>query len=150
MLFRSTIIFILKEEVKVIKTHSRITERDIEGFFEAELPFTNSFGTTLKGVVVEDIIPLYYIHFIEEPKNLLPNKITETNSGDLLKWDIESLDEKTLNYHYNLLELYKFEELKITLNQTHKQAIENLNNNNFSEALDYFKKIRNSISTYVE
>ena len=36
----------------------------MEGFYDAELPFTNSYGAQLDGVVIEDIIPLYYLHMI--------------------------------------------------------------------------------------
>ena len=145
-----TIIFVLKGKVKVIKTHSKITKQDIEGLFEADLPFTNSYGIPLKGVVMEDIIPLYYLHFVEEPKHILPNKVSKTDSGDLLKWDMETVKEETLSYHYNLLEIYKFEELKINAISAHDRAMEELKKGDIINALGYFEKIKKLIANYIK
>jgi len=36
---------------------------ELEGLYEANLPFTNSYEGQLEGVIVEDIIPLYYLNF---------------------------------------------------------------------------------------
>ncbi|MHA1763246.1 MAG: hypothetical protein ACTSYC_05730, partial [Promethearchaeota archaeon] len=46
-----TIIFMLKDQLKIIKTHSGLKLLGIEGFYEAELPFTNNFGADIEGVV---------------------------------------------------------------------------------------------------
>ena len=69
-----TIIFILNGQLKIIKTHSKLSMLELEGLYEAKLPFTNSYGGQIEGVIVEDIIPLYYLHFIKEPTHILPAK----------------------------------------------------------------------------
>jgi hypothetical protein len=98
---------------------------------------------------MEDIIPLYYLHFVEEPKHILPNKVSKTDSGDLLKWDIETVEEETLSYHYNLLEIYKFEELKINAISAHDKAMEDLKKGDIINALGYFEKIKKLIANHI-
>ena len=51
-----TIIFILKSQVSIIKTHANLSILKLEGLYEANLPFTNSFGEIINGVIVEDIM----------------------------------------------------------------------------------------------
>ncbi|MFX0187833.1 MAG: hypothetical protein ACFE8A_08860 [Candidatus Hodarchaeota archaeon] len=40
------------------------------------------------------------------------------------------MDTETLNYHYKLLELYKFKEFKIAINELDKEGIPVLNGDN--------------------
>ncbi|MFX1257875.1 MAG: hypothetical protein ACFFAN_08455 [Promethearchaeota archaeon] len=144
-----TIIFILKGSLKIVKTHSNLKELELEGTYEAILPFTNSYGSILDGVIVEDIIPLYYLHSIKEPTNLSPTKILNSKQGDLVKWNVGAMEQKTLNYHYKLLELYKFEELKILINTLDKEGLTALNNHKLGEALGKFTEIRNHLENYI-
>ncbi|TXT65524.1 MAG: hypothetical protein BAJALOKI1v1_420002 [Promethearchaeota archaeon] len=145
-----TIIFILKGNLKVIKTHSGLKQLDLEGFFEAEMPFSNNFGIIIEGVVVEDIIPLYYIHTIKEPENLLPDKTMKTQSGEFLMWNMQSLlPDKTRNYHYHLLELFKFEELKISVNELNKKATTDLNEGAVKKAVEKYQTIVSLLNKYL-
>ncbi|TFG27748.1 MAG: hypothetical protein EU532_06830 [Promethearchaeota archaeon] len=143
-----TVIFILKGKLKIVKTHANLNTLELEGLYEATLPFTNSFGIIINGVIVEDIIPLYYLHFIKEPLNLLPAKISNSEHGELIKWNIGDMAPKTINYQYRLLELYRLEEIKININILSKTGIDALNNGDLSEALEIYDKIINQLEEY--
>ena len=133
-----TIIFILQNQLKIIKTHSNLKNLKLEGLYEANLPFTNSYGTNLEGVVVEDIIPLYYVHYIKEPEKVLPDKRDKSEIGEIIKWNIGTMDSKTLNYNYKLLELYKFEELKIIINELDNKGFSDIENKDIIECIDNY------------
>ena len=143
-----TIIFILKGQVKIIKTHAKLNTLKLEGLYEANLPFTNSFGEIINGVIVEDIIPLYYLHFIKEPLKLLPAEISSSKLGDLIKWNIGTMEPKTINYLYRLLELYRLEEIKISIDILSKNGIASLNKGDLTEALEIYEKIINQLEEY--
>ena len=145
-----TIIFLLKDQLKIIKTHSNINNLEVEGLYEARLPFSNSYGLVLDGVIVEDIIPLYYLHFIKEPTNILPAKITSSKHGELIKWNVGSMEAETLNYHYKLLELYKFEELKIAVNNLDNEGFGALTENNLIEALSKYREVISLLTDYIK
>ncbi|MFX1441773.1 MAG: hypothetical protein ACFFHV_00025 [Promethearchaeota archaeon] len=143
-----TIIFILKGRLSIIKTHASLKILKLEGLYEASLPFTNSFGEIINGVIVEDIIPLYYLHFIKEPLKLLPAETSSSKLGDLIKWNIGTMEPKTINYQYRLLELYRLEEIKINIDILSKSGIESLNKGDLTEALEVYEKIINQLEEY--
>ena len=143
-----TIIFILKSQLSIIKTHANLNTLKLEGLYEANLPFTNSFGEIINGVIVEDIIPLYYLHFIKEPLKLLPAEISSSKLGDLIKWNIGTMEPKTINYQYRLLELYRLEEIKISIDILSKSGITSLNKGDLTEALEIYEKIINQLDEY--
>ncbi len=142
-----SIIFLLEDQLKIVKTHSNIHARDLEGLFEAKMPFTNTYEI-IKGVIIEDIIPLYYIHFIEEPK-LLPHDTTSADQGELVKWNVGEMKTGTRNYHYKLLELYKFEELKILINQLSKEGINALKKIELQESMKKFLEIKSHLDQFI-
>jgi hypothetical protein len=143
-----TIIFILKNNVNIIKTHSNMNKLNIEGLFEANLAFSNSYKDTLSGVIVEDIIPIYYLHIIKEPANLFPAEIKRADQGDLVKWNIGIMKEITINYQYRLLELYKFEEIKVIINELSKKGMDNLNKGDLTDGLNIYDKIINTLEEF--
>ncbi len=143
-----TIIFILKGQISIIKTHANLNNLKLEGLYEASLPFTNSFGEILNGVIVEDIIPLYYLHFIKEPLKLLPAEISDSKVGDLIKWNIGIMEPITINYQYRLLELYRLEEIKINIDILSKNGIDSLNKGDLTEALEIYDKIIHQLEEY--
>jgi hypothetical protein len=143
-----TIIFILKGQLKIIKTHSNLKTLELEGLYEATLPFNNSFGDILKGVIVEDIIPLYYLHFIKEPTDLLPAETSKSSQGELIKWNVGLMEEVTINYQYRLLELYRLEELKININRQGKNGLEALKRGDLTEALKIYDEIITQLEDY--
>ncbi|MFX0073410.1 MAG: hypothetical protein ACFFAO_20215, partial [Candidatus Hermodarchaeota archaeon] len=140
-----TVIFMLEDQLKIIKTHSKLNTLNLEGLYEAKLPFTNSFGQNIHGLIVEDIIPLYYLHFIKEPQNLIPADISSFKGGDLIKWNIGTLETKTINYQYRLLELYRMEEIKINIDTLSKNGLNALNKGDLTEALGIYDKIINQL-----
>lgn len=144
-----TIIFILQGNVKIIKTHSNLRRLNLEGVYDALLPFTNSFGDIIKGLIMEDIIPLYYLHFIVSPENRIPSKVAEANNGNLIKWDIGNLEQETLSHHYKLLELYKYEEIKMEIQQVNKEAVEFLQQGNRARSRERFAYIQQLLSQYL-
>ncbi len=143
-----TIVFILEGQLKIVKTHSTLTKLEMEGFYDAELPFTNSYGSKLEGVVIEDIIPLYYLHMIKAPTYILPSEIKDTKMGELVKWDIGILEEKTLNHQYRLLELYRYEEIKIAVDALNKEFINFLDKGELSKAVNRFHEIGGLLEEY--
>ncbi len=145
-----TIIFILKGQLKIIKTHSNLNKGKYEGLYEAKLPFKNLFGLAIDGVVIEDIIPLYYVHFVEQPIDLLPKITTDLEMGDLFQWNIGSMKEETIAYHYKLLEIYRFEEIKINIRELNTKGLEDLEKGDFLGALEKYKEIRNLLISNVK
>ena len=143
-----TIIFILNGQLKIIKTHSKLNMLELEGLYEAKLPFTNSYEGQLEGVIVEDIIPLYYLNFIKEPTNILPAKTTTSEHGELVKWNVGTMEIETLNYQYRLLELYRYEEIKININHMIKEGLDSLERGDLSNSLVIYEKIINQLEEY--
>lgn len=144
-----TIIFIREKELKIIKTHSNLSKLELEGLYDAKLSFTNSFGVPLEGVVIEDIIPLYYVHFVKEPKVVEPNQLTSSEMGELVKWNVGAMEQSTLNYHYKLLELFRLEEIKIDVNDLDQKALEAVNKGNIIVALENYKKIKDALIKFI-
>ena len=143
-----SIIFILKGMLKIIKTHSELHNLELEGFYEAKLPFKNSYGTEIEGLIIEDIIPLYYLHFIKEPTQLLPAEISKSEHGELIKWNVGTLKAENLNYQYRLLELYLLEELKIDTNDLSKNGIAFLTKGDLTEAINIFDNLISKLEEY--
>ena len=143
-----SIIFILKGMLKIIKTHSELHNLELEGFYEARLPFKNSYGTAIEGVIIEDIIPLYYLHFIKEPTQQLPAKISKSEHGELIQWNVGTLQTETLNYQYRLLELYLLEELKIDINELSKTGIDFMTKGDLTESINIYDKIINKLEDF--
>ncbi|MFX0070621.1 MAG: hypothetical protein ACFFAO_05970 [Candidatus Hermodarchaeota archaeon] len=144
-----SIIFVLKDQLKIIKTHSKMNSLALEGLFEALIPFKNPYNDILKDLIIEDIIPLYYLHIIKEPKQLLPPIKSESANGALVKWNIGNFEEQTINYHYKLLELYKYEEIKIKLHELTNKGITLLDNNEIDNSLTKFIDVKNSLKEYI-
>ncbi len=145
-----TIIFVLKEQVKIIKTHSNITKAlNIEGLYDAPLPFTNTYPSKLDGTVIEDIIPLYYVHFIKEPRHILPSAVSKASQGSLVKWGIGTMKKGTLlEYFYKLLELYKFEDLKMRIIKLDAEGIGAFKSQDLITALDKYEEILKELNNY--
>ena len=144
-----TIIFVIKDQLKIVKMHSNLKERK-EGFYEVIISFKNSFGAPLEGMIVEDIVPLYYLHFVSEPTNLLPEKTKGLEIGELFKWSVGNMDIDTLNYNYKLLELYKFEEIKTMINNLNQNCLKNLNKGDIKTALAEYKELKQQILNFVK
>ena len=140
-----TIIFILEDQLKIIKYHSNLDKLQQKGLYIAKLPFTNAFGVKLDGVIIEDIIPTSYLHFIEEPINLIPVKITGFEFGELFRWDIGIMSDETLKFSYKLIDKHQFDDLKSEINNLNNEGLESLNKGDILDALDKYKQIRNEI-----
>lgn len=145
-----TLIFILEGQVKIVKTHSNLSASELEGLYDAKMPLTNNYGSVLEGVVVEDIIPLYYLHFVKEPSNVLPAETSSSKMGELVKWNIGSLQTETMNYHYKLLELYRLEEIKIHIADLSKKGKDSVNDGNLTKALRIYDEIINQLEEYTK
>jgi hypothetical protein len=130
-----TVLFYLKNELRVIKTHSKLSSTDIDGVYQASMPFTNNNDDIIQGVIVEDIIPLYYTYFVKQPTDSQPAEITTSRNGDLIKWDVGKMEIGTKNYQYKLLELYKYEELKIKMSTLSSSLMESMHNGELNEVV---------------
>jgi hypothetical protein len=145
-----TILFLLEDQVKIFKTHSKIKESKpkVEGLYDAKMPFNNSYDKALNGLVIEDIIPLYYFHTIREPTVYLPQE-NETNQGSLVKWNIGILEPTKIKYHYKLLELYKLEELKALIYELDKESFNALKKDKIIESLEKYKEILKILKDFI-
>jgi len=144
-----TIIFMLKDQLKIVKAHSNLGDLESKGLYEVNLPFTNSFGFMLKGVVIEDIMPLHYVHFVKEPRDVLPDKSKSSEMGELVKWNVGNMEEKTINYNYKLLELYKLQEIKIEVDILDKMGVEAINSGNIVGAIMRYNELKNYLQNYI-
>lgn len=142
-----TIVFMLDEQLKFIKTHSKLTQLELEGLYDAVMPFNNTYGKPLEGVVIEDIVPLYYVNSIKEPLDYQPN-IASSDMGELVEWRMGALEAGTYNYHYKLIEIFKFEELKIKINSLSQQAENTLKGGNITKSLELYKEIITLLENY--
>ena len=143
-----TIIFLVEGELKIIKTHANLSTIELQGFYDAKLPFTNSFGKVLNGVVVEDIIPLYYLHFVKAPTNVLPAETSRSKQGELVKWNVGKMEAGTINYQYRLVELFRLEELKVDLTNIRKEAKDSIDKGDLTEALMQYEKVINQLEEF--
>ncbi|MFX1338756.1 MAG: hypothetical protein ACFFDK_09115 [Promethearchaeota archaeon] len=140
-----TIIFLLESQLKIIKYHSNLKKLRLEGFYEAKLPFTNGFDVKLDGVIIEDVIPNSYLHFIQEPKKLLPVKIMGFEFGELFRWDIGIMSDETLKFTYKLIDKHHFDDSKSEIDKLNNDGLESLHKGNIIDALDKYKQIRDEI-----
>ena len=145
-----TIIIVVNGQLKVIKTHVNLTKLEQVGLYDVKIPITNSFNKVLNGVIIEDIIPLIYLHFVIAPTELTPNKTTNMEIGELFKWNIENLDIGMLNYHYKLLESNKFENTKITVSDLIKEAQEFVKAGKINQALEKYKEIKSQLISSIK
>ncbi len=145
-----TILFLLEDQVKIFKTHSKIKESipKVEGLYDAKMPFKNSYDKALNGLVIEDIIPLYYVHTIREPTVYLPQE-NETNQGSMVKWNIGKLEPTKIKYHYKLLELYKLEELKALIYKLDKEGFAALKKDEIIESLKKYNEITKILKDFI-
>ena len=144
-----TIIFMLESQLKIIKTHVNIEETTprMEGFHEASIPFINPGPNQLKGLIIEDIIPLYYIHNIKEPKSFIP-RLDQSNKGDLIKWNIGTMGIDSINHHYKLLEIFKFEEIKLLIDEIDQEAFDCLKKKEISSSIEKYNEILAMLDKY--
>ena len=145
-----TIIFLLEDQLKIIKTHSNLKDStsQIEGSYDVNFPFSNTYERPINGLVIEDIIPLYYIHHIKKPKSIIPRQ-DRTNQGNLVKWNVGDLKPKTIDYQYKLLELYRFEELKASIYQLDKEGFSALKNNYSKKSANKYNQILQTLERYI-
>ncbi|MFX1299077.1 MAG: hypothetical protein ACFFD2_29985, partial [Promethearchaeota archaeon] len=145
-----TIIFLLDNQIKIIKYHSNMQKTPQAGLYEAKLPFTNGFEQKLDGVIIEDIIPSSYSHFIQEPKNLIPIKFMGFELGELFKWDIGIMSDETLNFTYKLIDQLHFNDIKAEINKLNNDGLESLKKGDIIDALEKYKHIRNEIANKIK
>ncbi len=145
-----TIIFLLEDQLKILKTHSNLkdSKAEFEGLYNVNFPFSNSYERPLDGLVIEDIIPLYYINEIKKPSSYIPKK-DKSMQGNLLKWNIGKLEPKTIDYRYKLLELYRFEELKALIYQLDKEGFSALKQENYDVSRGKYKEILKVLEGYI-
>jgi len=142
-----TIIYVYENQVKIIKTHFQIEESDPQkkGFYKAIIPFNNIYDTPINGLIIEDIVPLHYLHIIKEPLEYHP-KENKTHLGNIIKWNIGKFEPSLLRHYYIFLELFLFEELKNNVSELDEEGFQAIMSGDFSEA----KKVYNNILELIE
>lgn len=145
-----TAIFILGNQVKIIKAHYDINDKNKpEGLHEAIIPFNNKYSEEINALVIEDIVPLYYINFIREPTEYLPEKPSLAETGQLIKWNVGTLEQGSMNYYYKLLELYLFEELKISIDELDKKGHGFLENGDIPKSIKEYEEILKLLNQFI-
>ena len=99
-------------------------------------------------MVVEDIIPLYYLHFVKAPTNVLPAETSRSKQGELVKWNVGKMEAGTINYQYRLVELFRLEELKVDLTNIRKEAKDSIDKGDLTEALMQYEKVINQLEEF--
>ncbi len=144
-----TVIVPVQDQLKVIKTHSNLEFLNVEGLYDAKLKFINRFGESVKGIVIEDIIPIYYLYNIKYPDNQKPKGIEKSNNGALIKWNIKEFDKEQVAIHqYRLMEVYKFEDLKIITKKDSKRALQFIKQSKHKDANEVYSAIINRLVEY--
>jgi hypothetical protein len=138
----------LEDQLKIIKTHSNLKESEIEGSYDVNFPFSNTYERPINGLVIEDIIPLCYIHHIKKPKSIIPHR-NKTNQGNLIKWNVGDLKPKTIDYQYKLLELYRFEELKESIYRLDKEGFRALKKDHLKKSANKYNQILQTLEIYI-
>ncbi len=130
-----TLILTFEDSLKIVKTHAGLAQAETEGIYDALLNFTNSFPNPLRFAVFEDILPLYYLFEIKQP-DAKPALTSESNAGTLVKWNQGAIPEKAgLVHQYRLLELFRFETVKIRIFGKLDPALKAYQVGDYSEAL---------------
>lgn len=143
-----TIIFPMEDQIKIVKTHSSLQPLDPMGLFDANLKFANKFNKEIQGVVIEDIVPVLYIYQIKSPDEDPMDK-TEEPLGELVKWRINNVPVDYSNiYRYQLLEIYRFEDLKIKAHSFSENAFTILEQGDIDKALMEYAKIQHLLKDY--
>ncbi len=145
-----TIIFIIENQINLIKTHSNIENREIEGHYDVKMHFNNRYGKQLESIVIEDIIPNYFINIIIEPKNIKPKKITKSNSSNLIKWNIGPMAIEKVKNHYGLLELHKYGKLKEKITKLNNHGLDDLEKGNLVNSFKNFINLKELLVVYIE
>ena len=144
-----TIILPLEDQLKIIKTHTNVNQLHLEGLYDAKLKFANQFSTDIKGVVIEDIVPQFYVFEVKLPDNIHPDSQLEQSAGSLVKWNITQLkQEHSILHRYQLLEIFRFEDLKIFINSMSEKAFEELEKGKLGASFAQYSDLMKLLEDY--
>ena len=144
-----TIILTLEDQLKIIKTHTNVHQLHLEGLYDAQLKFANQFKSVLKGVVIEDIVPQFYVFEVKQPDSISPNSQLEQSAGSLVKWNITQLEQDhSMLHRYQLLEIFRFEDLKISINQISEAAFDELEKGKLGASLQKYTDLMKLLDEY--
>ncbi len=144
-----TIILPLKDQLKIIKTHTNVNKLHLEGLYDVKMKFANHYHQKIEGIVIEDIVPEFYVFEVKQPRDINPDTQIKQKAGSLVKWNISHLDQdQSLLHRYQLLEIFRFEDLKIAINQIYEDAFEELEQGKLSVSLNKFADIINLFEDY--
>ncbi|UYP46866.1 hypothetical protein NEF87_003151 [Candidatus Lokiarchaeum ossiferum] len=144
-----TIILPLEDQLKIIKTHTNVHQLHLEGLYDAQLKFANQFKSVLRGVVIEDIVPQFYVFEVKQPDNINPDSQLEQSAGSLVKWNITQLEqEHSMLHRYQLLEIFRFEDLKISIDQMSNAAFEELEKGKLGASLQKYSDLMKLLDEY--
>jgi hypothetical protein len=144
-----TILLPMENQLKVIKTHSSIHEMPVEGLFSAMLKFQNQFGTELRGVVIEDIIPLSYVYEIRKPDEK-PHFVLEQTTDTLVQWQLrKAAPNQATQYEYQLLDIARFEEMNYLIKKLSAEGLEALKNGQLGASHSLFDQCTGLLKNYM-
>lgn len=144
-----TIILPMDKELKIIKTHQNIQELNVAGLYDARMKFSNNFQRAMQGVVIEDIIPTIYLYNVKEPDmKEIAGKLEQTE-GSLVKWNLKSIpDGFSATHWYKLLELYLFEELKMSIKKLSETGFDFLQKGDINHGFEKYHELMNLLEQY--
>ncbi|MCF2138849.1 MAG: hypothetical protein K9W44_02180 [Candidatus Lokiarchaeota archaeon] len=145
-----TVLVPLKNQLKVIKTHTRIKTYSHEGLFKATMYFKNKFPQAILGVIIEDIIPTFYHYQIKLPKNILPEAQNEQQVGALIKWAFKEIpQENEILHEYQMIEMTQFENLKILVDNLSREAQNTLDQGDIEKTVELYSQILERLNKFI-
>jgi hypothetical protein len=145
-----TAIIPLSTQLKIIKTHANLSPLKIAGLYESKLTFKNEFQQLVKGLVFEDIIPQMYIYEVKRPDDEIPIR-GEHSAGISVKWNVQKFtDNAKALHHYQLLEMFRFEELKMKIFKMDKEGYSAVSACDAETSYKKYEEIVKTLRSYVK
>jgi hypothetical protein len=145
-----TAIIPLKDQLKILKTHANLNPLALPGLYDSKLTFKNEFQQPIRGMVFEDIIPQLYVYEVKRPEDEEHLK-AENVAGVSVKWNMQKVAPDTKAVHqYQLLELYKFEELKMQVQKMDAEAFQEVQKCDAETSGAKFQAIVDLINSYLK
>ncbi|MBD3351401.1 MAG: hypothetical protein GF364_07935 [Candidatus Lokiarchaeota archaeon] len=143
-----TIILSTENQINIIKNHSNLKPLNATGLYDAILKFSNGLNQQISGAVIEDIVPMLYVYSIKEPDDM-PSGERENKNGALVKWQLNDIPVDYSNvYEYQLIEIYRYEQLKIKVNKLAEEAFKILEKGHIPDSLKQYKEIKKILAKY--
>lgn len=145
-----TMVAILKDHFKIITIHGDISPLSSDGVYEILMPFKVVKEEAIKMIIIEDILPSEYKHYIIDPKEQEPEAIFTDTFGNHIDWIDASVKNQTYLFQYRLFNFYRFEDVKQEMSRLFKKGLKAIENDDLMKAVDNARKIVNTFEEDVK